>query len=564
MDKEKFGQIPEVTARNDREPERLKMSILFSDILGSTKYAEEQGTPKYMAMIKRHNSLLFPVIEGEGGRVVKTIGDAILAKFDDRVAAVRAAAVMQRVLVKDRAGTDEADHIHIRIGLHYGWGIVTDNDVYGDVVNAASRVQHQAEADQILITDVLFEDATIAGFECAPMGRAELRGKGEPIELYAVAWSVSAAQQLLRELQRRYEKKLEQVEQEFEQARSQWRTERRSLTAEIEQLEETLDQIRQDAHQQFSEDLQSELKFQLEQAIRARQEAEKDLSATIERFEVERNGLRVQIDGMRASLVDSMERSNNPARSAMSLREQLDLRLTAAKQEWQLQWDSERKRLVAEIERLRKGSPGRVSEEKKEAARRALRERLGKAPTEKSAEQWERDFQDSKLEWDTEREQLKLKVHKLESELRRLQDTTRVEIFQEMRLQFEPKLEDATRTRQRLENEIQATTNELASERERLNARIKELEQAIPGAQEAARKQAFAELQGQYDSKIDEVNRLRVRLERKQRDADDEIQTERRRYKTQITALEEELKQAKAKLAVYKARNSPNRSNPLE
>jgi class 3 adenylate cyclase len=559
MDKDKFEEVPSTSAVNNREPERVKLTILFSDIRGSTKYAEDEGTPKYMAMINRHNALLFPVIEGEGGRVVKTMGDAILAKFDDRVAAVRAAVGMQRILAKDRAVRDEVDHIHIRIGLHYGWGIITENDVYGDVVNAASRVQHQAEAGQILITDFMMEAATAAGFECAPMGRAELRGKGEPIELYAVAWSESAAHQLLRELQKRYERKLEQLEQEFEHARSQWRAERRSLTAEIEHLEEALDQARQLAHQQFSEDLHSELRFQLEQAIRARHEAEKELSAAIDRFEGDRNSLKAQIDGMQASLVDSMERTNNPARMALALREQLELRLAEAKLEWQLQWEGERKRYIAEIERLKKALGPVASEEKKEAARRALREKLGKSamgssgPILKSADQWERDFQESKIEWDTEREQLKLKIHKLESDLERVQDSMRAEIFQEIRSQYEPRVDEISRARQRLEYDLQAVTKELAGERERLNERIKQLEKAIPEAQEAARKQALAELQGRFDAKLDDVNRLRARMERKQRDAADEIETERRRSKTRITALEEELTEAKAKLAAFKA-----------
>ena len=75
---------------------------------------------------------------------------------------------------------------------------------------------------------------------------------------------------------------------------------------------------------------------------------------------------------------------------------EVESRVSDAKQEWQLQWEGERKRLAAEIERLRKAAgPGAV-EEKKEAARRALLQKLGKLPTgsavvPKSAEQWEHE-----------------------------------------------------------------------------------------------------------------------------------------------------------------------------
>src|SRR5207253_7765078 len=115
----------------------------------------KKGDVEYMSMISRHNGMLFPVIEAQGGRVVKTIGDAILAQFDDPVGAVKAAAGMQRALEKDRQGKAEIDQIRIRVGLHYGLGLIKDNDVFGDVVNAASRVQHQAETEQVLITDTL-------------------------------------------------------------------------------------------------------------------------------------------------------------------------------------------------------------------------------------------------------------------------------------------------------------------------------------------------------------------------------------------------------------------------
>jgi class 3 adenylate cyclase len=65
--------------------------------------------------------------------------------------------------------------------------------VFGDVVNAASRVQHQAKPDQILVTDVLLDAVRQAGAQCVRLGRADMKGKDEPLDVYAVAWSASAA-----------------------------------------------------------------------------------------------------------------------------------------------------------------------------------------------------------------------------------------------------------------------------------------------------------------------------------------------------------------------------------
>src|SRR6267142_1601310 len=276
--KDKLQELLEARAIADQELEKMRtpVTILFSDIKGSTAYFEKKGDLEGMAMINRHNGVLFPVIEGEGGRIVKTIGDAIMACFEDQVAAVKAAVGMQRALEEDRKGREEIEQIHIRVGLHHGLGLLKEGDVFGDVVNAASRVQHQAQTEQILITDALLDAAKSAGFECARMGRAELKGKDEPIDLYAVAWSESATQQLIEQVQTKYELKLkdlrkqqEQLEEDFETARDQWRTERRNLNVEIEQLEENVERARQAAQAQASEDLQSEIRFQLAEAIRA-------------------------------------------------------------------------------------------------------------------------------------------------------------------------------------------------------------------------------------------------------------------------------------------------------
>src|SRR5207249_11314324 len=560
MDRDRLQELLEARAQAEQELEKLRtpMTILFSDIKGSTSYAEKKGDVEYMAMINRHNSILFPVIEREGGRIVKTIGDAILACFHDPVAAVKAAADMQRVLVEDRKGRDEINQIHIRIGLHTAVGLIKDGDVFGDVVNAASLVQHQADTEQILITDVLLEAAKTAGFECAKMGRAELKGKDEPIDLYAVAWSETATQQLIEQVQTQYEKRFRDqkklqndLEDEFEKARDQWRAERRTLTGEIEQLEETLERARAAARAQTSEDLQSELRFQLEEAIRARQQLEEQLADLRHKHEAERNNLKAQVAATQASAVEAMERLNNPARMTVAINERVEARVAEAKQEWQLQWEGERRRLNAEIERLKKAASPSAIQQRREATKRAVLQKLGKlppgstGPAPKTADQWQKEFEDAKIGWETERESLSLRIKRLEMELQRSQDTVRAEIFQEMRAQYEPRIHEANRERQQLEQEIQSLTSDLASERKRLNSRIEVLEKAIPDAQEAARRQAVAEAQSTHEANIDEANRLRSRLERKLQDASEEWDAERRRLTKQIAALEGQLKEAR-------------------
>src|SRR5687768_14108293 len=138
MDKDKLEELLETRKLADQELEKMRtaVTILFSDIKGSTSYFERKGDVEGLAMLQRHNTLLFPCVEREGGRVIKTIGDAIMACFEDPVAAVKAAIGMQQALERDRVTMPDDEQIHIRVGLHTGLGLLKDNDVYGDVVNA--------------------------------------------------------------------------------------------------------------------------------------------------------------------------------------------------------------------------------------------------------------------------------------------------------------------------------------------------------------------------------------------------------------------------------------------
>jgi class 3 adenylate cyclase/pSer/pThr/pTyr-binding forkhead associated (FHA) protein len=177
----------------DLEIFRRSVAVLFTDIQGSTAYYEKFGDLSGLAMVHQCNSLLERVVSKHGGRVVKKIGDAIMATFDNCEECVRTAVEMQKELKAWNASKKEEDHTRVRIGAHYGLGIVKSDDVFGDVVNVASRVQSLALPEQILISDSLFKEVVRCGFETALLGRFQLKGKAEEREIYEVRWSRNLA-----------------------------------------------------------------------------------------------------------------------------------------------------------------------------------------------------------------------------------------------------------------------------------------------------------------------------------------------------------------------------------
>src|SRR5690349_20984472 len=90
MENDKIQELLQARTQADQELEKMRtpITILFSDIKGSTPYFEKKGDVEGLAMIQRHNELVIPVIEKCGGRVVKTIGDAVMAAFREPVSAV--------------------------------------------------------------------------------------------------------------------------------------------------------------------------------------------------------------------------------------------------------------------------------------------------------------------------------------------------------------------------------------------------------------------------------------------------------------------------------------------
>jgi len=169
---------------------RRTITVMFTDIKGSTAYFEKYGDVAGLMMVHQCNDMLRQIVEKHGGRVVKTIGDAIMATFEDPAESVQAAIEMQHALIEFNAPKPEQDHVFIRIGLNHGSGIVKSNDVFGDVVNVASRVESVALPEQIVISDTLNQQvAKLGRFKLSHLGRFALKGKEGDRDLFEVTWS---------------------------------------------------------------------------------------------------------------------------------------------------------------------------------------------------------------------------------------------------------------------------------------------------------------------------------------------------------------------------------------
>ena len=174
------------------EKHARELAVLFTDIVGSTSFFERKGDIEGLALVKRHNDALVPLVGQHGGRVVKTIGDAIMAVFEQAPAAAACAGEMQRTLARENAlhPGDGDRQIHIRIGVHTGRALLDGGDVFGDTVNVAARVNHEARADEVLLSEAAAQalpaDATW------PRGEVRFKGKSEPFKVFALNWGPGA------------------------------------------------------------------------------------------------------------------------------------------------------------------------------------------------------------------------------------------------------------------------------------------------------------------------------------------------------------------------------------
>ncbi|GMR20816.1 MAG: hypothetical protein BMS9Abin36_1413 [Gammaproteobacteria bacterium] len=166
---------------------RKKVTILFTDIEDSSRYWDKHGDVKGRLLIDRHNRLVFPVIKAFHGRIVKTIGDAVMASFAKPALALKAAIAIQQAMERERR-LDKKFPLHLRIGVHTGKAIVEQGDIFGDVVNVASRIESRGKADEILVSSIVTNKLKNSDYALTKKERFTPKGKRRAVTIYRCNW----------------------------------------------------------------------------------------------------------------------------------------------------------------------------------------------------------------------------------------------------------------------------------------------------------------------------------------------------------------------------------------
>ena len=171
----------------EKHTERRLAAILAADVAAYSRLmgSDEEGT---LAQLKAHRRVLIdPKIEEHRGRIVKTTGDGMLVEFASVVDAVRCAVEVQRPMADRNASVAQEKQIEFRIGINIGDVIIDGEDIFGDGVNIAARLEGIAEPGGIYISrqahDHLLENLA---FSFQKLGVRHLKNIAKPVEVYSV------------------------------------------------------------------------------------------------------------------------------------------------------------------------------------------------------------------------------------------------------------------------------------------------------------------------------------------------------------------------------------------
>ena len=180
------------------QPVERKLAAIFAaDIVGYSRLMGEDEEGTHAAVIKLRREVIAPRMEEHHGRIVKSTGDGFLAEFASVVDAVRCAVEIQRELTGRNEGAAIDRRIEFRIGVNLGDIIVEADDIFGDGVNVAARLEALAEPGGICVSRVVRDQVRDKlDFAFDDIGEQQVKNIARPLRVYRLHSATSAAKPL--------------------------------------------------------------------------------------------------------------------------------------------------------------------------------------------------------------------------------------------------------------------------------------------------------------------------------------------------------------------------------
>ncbi|MGB6442334.1 MAG: tetratricopeptide repeat protein [Thermoplasmata archaeon] len=168
---------------------RRLAAIMFTDLVGFTRLGQRDEEAA-LGLRTEHQALLRPLFAAHGGREVKTLGDGFLVEFPSALESVRCAVEIQEAMAQRNALPSSRERIALRVGIHVGEIVEEGDDIVGDAVNVASRIEPLAESGGICVTGSVFDQVrNKLRVPLEKLGSRALKNVEVPVDLYRVVLS---------------------------------------------------------------------------------------------------------------------------------------------------------------------------------------------------------------------------------------------------------------------------------------------------------------------------------------------------------------------------------------
>jgi len=183
----KFEVLHEKIRKFINIPDRVLAAIMVTDIAGFSRDMENNEEQTYSKLLI-HNRIIREKILKHRGTEIKTVGDSFLIRFKSALDAVETGINIQTEFLKYNKDKEEIDQISVRIGIHVGDIFIVDNDVFGNGVNIANRIEPLAKPGGICISEDVYNIVKKSiNLKVSSMGKEKLKNIKDPPEIFKIS-----------------------------------------------------------------------------------------------------------------------------------------------------------------------------------------------------------------------------------------------------------------------------------------------------------------------------------------------------------------------------------------